>query len=146
MTALGTRGPAAGEAAEADEGAEEAEREGLSAASAALSLLLLSFASSSIALFALAALAAHSPALAPGTEGPATPLAEITAPLAPREAALSAALAAAALPPQVILFTSVPHEGHLAAENLARQEAEGTPPDHIPASQTFPLSSSEAPP
>jgi hypothetical protein len=82
-------------------------------------------------------------------------LAEITTPLAPSDAALAAAAEEAgeeeeeALPPPLpplILFTSVPHEGHLAAVNFATQLAEGTPPDHMPASQTLPCSSSVAPP
>ena len=137
-------------AAEAKEGAA-AEGKGPAAVAAVLSLLpsFPSLSLSSIARFALAAFAAHSPALAPGTEGPATPLAEITAPLAPSEAALSEALAPAAAAAAVfplILFTSVPQEGHFAAVNLATHEAEGTPPDHIPASQTLPCSSSVAPP
>ena len=153
-------------------GTRGAEEEGVKATAASQGLvpaaeaaaLSPSFSSSlsfsSIALFALAAFAAHSPALAPGTEGPATPFAEITTPLDPREAALSAALAvpivaavaAVALVVEEeealvfpILLTNVPHEGHLAAENLARHDAEGTPPDHMPASQTLPRSSKVAP-
>ena len=140
--------------ASAAEGGAEAEDE--RPAAVALPLLLSLPSLSCIALFALAAFAAHSPALAPGTDGPATPLAEITAPLAPSEAALSEALAAVvpvaaatepatALVLPLILLTSVPQEGHFAAVNLATHEAEGTPPDHIPASQTLPCSSSVAP-
>jgi len=151
MAALGTTG---GRSAAAAAAVEEEEGERAETLVVALSLLSFSFSSlSSFSFFALAAFAfaAHSPALAPGTEGPATPLAEITTPFSPSEAALSAALAVraavdeSAFPP-LILFTSVPHDGHFAAENLARQEAEGTPPDHMPASQTLPCSSSVAPP